>query len=43
MKYLATVALMELPSSVIPSAIFGRFYNGCPVVAEKNPRQFPGE
>jgi uncharacterized SAM-binding protein YcdF (DUF218 family) len=42
MKYLATVALMELPSPVIPSAIYGRFYNGCPAVAEKNPRQFPG-
>jgi uncharacterized SAM-binding protein YcdF (DUF218 family) len=30
MKYRATVALMELPSSVIPPAIYGRFYNGCP-------------
>ena len=40
MKYLATVALMELPSSVIPPAIYGRFYNGCPAIA-KNPRKFP--
>jgi uncharacterized SAM-binding protein YcdF (DUF218 family) len=40
-KYLATVALMELPSSVIPPAIFGRFYNGCPPVVERNPASFP--
>ena len=37
MKYLATVALMELPGSVIPPALYGRFYNGCPTVAEKTP------
>jgi uncharacterized SAM-binding protein YcdF (DUF218 family) len=41
MKYLATVALMELPSSVIPPALYGGFYNGCPAVAEKNLVSFP--
>jgi hypothetical protein len=30
-KYLATVALMELPSSVIPKDAYGVFYSGCPL------------
>ena len=34
MKYLATVALMEVPSS-IPPALYGPFYKGCPAGAEK--------
>ena len=30
-KYLATVALMELPGSVIPKDAYGVFYSGCPL------------
>jgi uncharacterized SAM-binding protein YcdF (DUF218 family) len=31
MKYLATVALLELPSSVVPEVLYGAFYSGCPL------------
>jgi uncharacterized SAM-binding protein YcdF (DUF218 family) len=35
MKYLATVALMALPSWLIPPALYGPFYKGCPAGAQK--------
>jgi uncharacterized SAM-binding protein YcdF (DUF218 family) len=31
MKYLATVALLELPSSVLPEVLYGAFYSSCPL------------
>jgi uncharacterized SAM-binding protein YcdF (DUF218 family) len=31
MKYLATVALLELPTSVVPEVLYGAFYSGCPL------------